>query len=458
MLYWIIKPLIRIALRFYFREITTVGAENLEHKTAIYVSNHPSAFLDPLLPAAISKKPFRFLAGAEWFGKGIKEWIFREQFNMLPVIRPWLVKDRKVSNDEMFEECYKGLQQGKRIMIYPEASSQTVEWVREIKTGAARIKLGGEEYMKGQKEVLIVPIGMNYTNPHRFQSRVTIKVGTPIDFSAILDAEFETEPDRVRAMTDQIRQEMSDQLIFDENEELVPAVKNVIRLFSGHIISTLNTEDQTPEREFAVKQKIMKAAKYFHENHREKVAPLEKKIQNYIDEFMALGFRSFNPFDQCRIELVSEAMAVFLGFPLFFLGMLMNFIPYITSDIFFKKMFMPKLSGVHKQGHLNQAFAGSLAFSIGIGFFLVWYVMMMIIGYQFMPHWWLIPVVFIVGNLAGRFTLQYIIWFSHVWKRVRWSFLKKSSKDKVKYLLDERSEIVNTLLDLRSQFDKNQSS
>lgn len=453
MLYWILKPLIRLALRFYFRDITIIGKENLGYNTAIYVSNHPSAFLDPLLPAAISRKPFHFLAGAEWFGKGIKNWIFREQFKMLPVIRPWLVKDREVSNDEMFEECYKGLEEGKRIMIYPEASSQTVPWVREIKTGAARIKLGAEAYMKGDKEVRIVPIGMNYTNPHRFQSRVTIKIGDAIDFSEITSKEFESEPDRVRAMTDQIRKEMSDQLIFDEAEEIVPAVKNVIRVFSDQVLNDRSPSEQTDAKEFEIKQKIMRAAKYFHDNYREKVNGIEEKVNSYVEGYMALGFRSFNPFEQSRTEFFMEVIAVVLGFPLFFLGMLLNFIPYIVTDLFFKSKFMPKLSGVQKQGQLNQAFAGSLAFSIGIGFFLVWYIAVIITVYQFMPFWWTFLAVLFVGNITGRFALQYIIWLSHVVKRIRWTYLKLSNASEVESLLRTRSEIVDELLKLRTEYD-----
>ena len=78
--------------------------------------------------------------------------------------------------------------------------------------------------------------------------------------------------------------------------------------------------------------------------------PIERRIQSYIDDFTELGFRSFNPFEQRRVEFLLEFVALILGFPLFVLGMLMNFVPYLMPDILFKKLFMPKLRGERTQG------------------------------------------------------------------------------------------------------------
>ena len=186
MLYALLKPIIQISLRAYFKRIEVIGAENLEHGATLFVCNHPSALFDPIMVASNTKRPIHFLAGAEWFGSGIQKWFFQNQFKMIPVFRPWLAEGKekaKANNDEMFSACYTSLSKGNRIIIFPEASSVTVPWIRSIKTGAARIKLGADA-ASGQN-IKIVPIGLNYTNSHRFQTSVIVNVGEPIDFTEI---------------------------------------------------------------------------------------------------------------------------------------------------------------------------------------------------------------------------------------------------------------------------------
>jgi 1-acyl-sn-glycerol-3-phosphate acyltransferase len=107
----------------------------------IYVSNHPNAALDPLLLATHQRPRLYYLAAAEWFGNGFKNYVFRKHFNMIPVARPWLKLGGEASNDDVFEQCYHALAKGKRIVIYPEGTSVTVAHIRELKTGTARIIL-----------------------------------------------------------------------------------------------------------------------------------------------------------------------------------------------------------------------------------------------------------------------------------------------------------------------------
>ena len=62
MIYLILKPLIRLTLLVFFRKFDTVGEENLPEKgSVIYVSNHPSALMDPLIVGVTVKPRLYFL-------------------------------------------------------------------------------------------------------------------------------------------------------------------------------------------------------------------------------------------------------------------------------------------------------------------------------------------------------------------------------------------------------------
>ncbi|MGB6035875.1 MAG: 1-acyl-sn-glycerol-3-phosphate acyltransferase, partial [Cryomorphaceae bacterium] len=242
MLYYILRPLIHWFLRAWFRNIVIVGKVNLELEgPIIYVSNHPNAALDPLLLATHQKPKLYYLAAAEWFGKGFKNYVFREHFNMIPIGRPWLKLGEEISNQDVFEQCYHALAEGKRIVIYPEGSSVTVTNIREVKTGAARIKLGGDAFLKKTnarwQDVKIIPLGLNYYHPRRFQSDVVMHLGDPIDFSDIDETD---EKERVRLMMERIRTKMAELVFHFEKEDFRRVAKDVYLIYGGHLLEQMN--------------------------------------------------------------------------------------------------------------------------------------------------------------------------------------------------------------------------
>jgi len=131
MIYFILKQLINYSIRAFFRQFVILGKKNIpKNSPAIFVANHPSALIDPLVVGLSIDARIYFLAGENWFGKGFQSYLFKEHFNMIPVHRPWLSNGKPASNVEMFRECYKSLSQGKSILIFPEASSETVSRIR----------------------------------------------------------------------------------------------------------------------------------------------------------------------------------------------------------------------------------------------------------------------------------------------------------------------------------------
>ena len=155
---------------------------------------------------------------------------------MIPVARPWLKKDKKVSNIDMFQKCFESLAEGKSILLFPEASSVTVSKIRELKTGAIRIKMGFEKMM--DQTVPIVPIGLNFSNAHEFQSRLLVKIGEPIQFKPENNS---TEPAEVyREKSKEIQQAMSECIVNIENDANEGIVKRINRLFINIFLSANN--------------------------------------------------------------------------------------------------------------------------------------------------------------------------------------------------------------------------
>lgn len=449
MLYSILKPLVTITLKGYFRKIDVSGAEHLEYDGVIYVSNHPSAVFDPLLAAITAKKELNFIASAEWFGKGIQNWIFRNQFNMIPVYRPWLMKDgQKVDNQDTFRECYTNLRKGKRIIIYPEASSITVSWLRELKTGTARIKIGAEAELENNKKVPVIPIGLNYDNAHRFQNRVLICVGEPIDFSDLETQQYEDDKERAKVYTERIAVKMQEQVLHIKREEDATLIKAVLKLLTDALMRELELPKNDVVGAFKVKKRIIDRIEQIKTESPQELDTLESKLYDYIKRFESLGFRRYNPFETSTAEHLRMAVFLLLGLPILILGLALNGIPYWFSEFFFRKNFLHKVTQEHKQGEINPSFAGTLAYGVGSVSFILWYILIAILASQFAAWYIAWPLSWFVSFQLGKFTLAYHRLFKKYTRILKWNSYKRSHSKEAENLLAQRTELLQSLMHL----------
>ena len=79
MIFALLKILSRLTIWGYFRRVKIVGREKIP-KTGpyIFVANHPSAFMDPIVVASSLQPQVYFIAAGEYVGKGLKGWFFSE--------------------------------------------------------------------------------------------------------------------------------------------------------------------------------------------------------------------------------------------------------------------------------------------------------------------------------------------------------------------------------------------
>jgi glycerol-3-phosphate O-acyltransferase/dihydroxyacetone phosphate acyltransferase len=413
-LYSILKPLIKVSLKAFFRKIEVIGTENLAlDGPIIFVSNHPNAFLDALILVISQKPELHFIAGAEWFGKGFKNYVFREEFNMIPVVRPWLKKKGEapaaepdvLTNDEMFEQCYISLCVDKRIVIYPEGTSVTVPKIRALKTGASRIKVGADRYMKAagmDKEVKIIPVGVNYYNPRTFQSDVILNVGAPIDFS---DIKEEDPKELVKVMTDRMHQKMSELVFHFEAEDFTAVAKKVYRILGPKIKEKFDVDDADRKQKYLLHKKILDSVYHFFKSEPETFAKTLNKIDTLTDQVaeQKLDFRFLGdqPFPFVAL------LKLTLGLPFFLLGLVLNVVPYSLTRWVFESKLRPKFATTYDHGKLNPSFLGSMAFLLAMVLFAVWYVLLIVGALVTSLPFFLLPVLVIGAYLLGVFAARY---------------------------------------------------
>lgn len=187
MLYYILRPIVRIALWFFYRPFKIKGLENIPKGVPVILApNHQNSFLDAILPACFQPRTIHFLARSDVFKKGLVENILYS-IKMWPVYRQRDGKDSLDKNEEIFRRCSELLRNNGCLLLFPEGDQVCAHKLRTLKKGMARIAFQAAEESGFQKEIYIVPLGLNYEHFWNFDTALEMRFGKPVkvlDFAA----------------------------------------------------------------------------------------------------------------------------------------------------------------------------------------------------------------------------------------------------------------------------------
>jgi glycerol-3-phosphate O-acyltransferase / dihydroxyacetone phosphate acyltransferase len=177
MAYRFITWLLQIASKVFFRQIEVVGKEHIPRDMPVlFVGNHPNSLIDPILIVTTCGRKVHFAAKDTLF-KGPLGRVLRSM-GAVPVARRDDHGTAKLDNDDAFSAMFGVLEQRGAIGIFPEGLSHDESQLSRLKTGAARLALGGAA--KTNASVVIVPCGLTFIHPKRFRSRVLVQYGAPL--------------------------------------------------------------------------------------------------------------------------------------------------------------------------------------------------------------------------------------------------------------------------------------
>jgi 1-acyl-sn-glycerol-3-phosphate acyltransferase len=177
--YLMVKLYVRTGFNFYFKQIRLEGIENVPRdKAVLFVANHQNALIDPLLIGAFIPRRLHFLTRADVFYKPYIRALL-STVNMLPIYRIRDGRESLSKNEQVFQKCYRILNRKGTVLIFPEGNHNIQRRVRVLSKGFTRIVFGALENY-GDHELMVVPIGINYSNARRYASSVSLIVGEPI--------------------------------------------------------------------------------------------------------------------------------------------------------------------------------------------------------------------------------------------------------------------------------------
>lgn len=217
LLYRILRPIARIALKAYFKQITINGVEHIPKSGGLIIcSNHPTGFIEPCLLACYLPRTLHFLVRGDLFDNPLLKHILQGT-NQIPIFRFRDGYANMKKNHDMLNLSQKKLSEGEAILIFAEGTTIDVRHVRPFQKGAARMAFS---VMKDypDSDLQMISVGVNYTQTDRFRSCVTINIGKPID--PFLFRESENENKGILNLTRRMEKETGVLLLPKSSEKI----------------------------------------------------------------------------------------------------------------------------------------------------------------------------------------------------------------------------------------------
>lgn len=203
---------LKITTQFFYRKFTVVGKKNVpRNRAVIFVPNHVNTFMDAVIVGTAQHRMAHHMARADVFKNPRLAWLM-STVNLRPIYRIRDGKDAVGKNEQVFAQLQDFMKQGECVTIHPEGTHSLDFRLRSFKKGFTRLAFGYLDRFP-DKEVDIVPVGINYDNPTDFGSKVSIHYGKPIDVRPYYE------------MGDQNR--ASQELTRDAQLGMIPLVTNI---------------------------------------------------------------------------------------------------------------------------------------------------------------------------------------------------------------------------------------
>jgi 1-acyl-sn-glycerol-3-phosphate acyltransferase len=283
-IYGIARSVLGLGLGFYFRRIERFHAERVPAVgPVLFTSNHPNSLTDSFVVGASVPRKVNFVATVQLFRFAPLKW-FLTRCGVIPINR---VKDdprsmRTVA--DTFEACFRVLEAGEAVGIFPEGITYDDDQLKELKSGAARMALELEHRHGGKLGLKIVPVGLTYSAKEVYRSDVLANFGEPILAAHFLDGYKQRRKECIACLTAEIESRLKSLILHLPDLEHGRVIEGIKRLYFDRLRlgNTVVHEPVSPRaEELLLTQRIIEVVEHVFEKEPERAEVFTTKLALY---------------------------------------------------------------------------------------------------------------------------------------------------------------------------------
>jgi 1-acyl-sn-glycerol-3-phosphate acyltransferase len=383
----------------FYRRIQGKNIKNLKVKGPVIIAmNHPNAFTDPTVINFLTY-PIRlkYLARGDAFKPGLANWFF-EQLGIVPIFRIQDGgKEGLKKNDESYKRVNQLLKRKGKVIVFAEGLCIQERRLRPLKKGVPRMVFGAYDFLKTD-DLIVVPVGINYSNPSKFRSYVFYNVGEPILVKDFIDEYKQNAARANNKFLEVLEPKMKALITHINNKEYDEVVFAIEELCKKDMLTEQQLNRRNLEHDFIITQQITEKVNKANETILDEFKNKSKIYFNQLKKYQLKDWL-INPNQNKFVTplfLLLRVIALLIFSPIYLLGLLGNYLPFVFTQILTKKI-------VKK----NKEFYSSVIIATSLVLFLVNYLLLFFISYAFSPTvFWPIGICLILALCAG-FSLHY---------------------------------------------------
>jgi len=203
-----------------YRKVRYLGKENIPTDGAvIFAPNHTNALCDALAILTIDTRPKVFVARADIF-KNPRIARLLTGLKIMPIRRMRDGVDEVRHNDKTMDNAVDTLRDGVQFCILPEGTHRPKHSLLPLAKGIFRIALRANEEFGKEKNIYIVPVGIEYGDYYHLWDSLLVNIGKPIDVTRFAKDHANLEyPQLILALREELTLRMREQMLWVPDDE-----------------------------------------------------------------------------------------------------------------------------------------------------------------------------------------------------------------------------------------------
>ena len=430
--YALLRAVIKIPYRLFYRKIRIIGLENIpEDKPIILAPNHQNALMDPLIMIFSVPRQIVFLARGDVFKEGFIT-KFLTFIKIMPVYRQHDGMASLKKNDLIFDRSVDYLSDNGVFCLFPEAIHNPHRNLRPLKKGIPRIAFMAMKKSDFQLDIQIIPTGIYYENKNSSDSYLQVKYGEPISVKDYIEQIKENEQKAMSQLSLDMTPPMKSLIIDIEENQDYELVEDIRALYSDRLLKRFSLEINDENR-FRVDQSLVLYIKgvEFSESLKFDIDELSHQMQENKWTFRTI----IEVLTTSVMLLKSIAFVLFL--PIAIQGFILNIVPLAISKYLRTKVIK------------DPQFISSINFITGAFISPIYFILLSLISLLFVDYYYAL-LVLVLSPITAYLSYYYFKKLSILKEQISFKFSQHRNKiDALKNKISEQLDVVFEDFELR---------